>query len=60
MFTLDALGRIGFAEVILAADDGLALTKAREMNPDAVKCELWEGNRLVATLTGQELAIDPA
>ena len=48
IYAWDGLGRIDFAEAILAESDLLALAKVREMSPTTLKCELWKGNRLVA------------
>ena len=47
---VDAAGDIGLADWIEAADDGAAITKAREMKPDAQSCEVWQKTRLVAKL----------
>jgi hypothetical protein len=55
MYTLDGLGRIGFAEVVQAESDRQALAKVRRMKPTALKCELWKGNRLIASLERQDL-----
>ena len=55
MYTFDGLGRIGFAEAILAESDRQALAKLRTLRPTTLKCELWKGNRLVATLDAQNL-----
>ena len=50
LYCLDGAGRISFAEEIDAASDEEAIAAALEMKPDALKCEVWEGHRLVAAL----------
>lgn len=55
MYTLDQLGRIGFAEPIIADRDDQALAKARRLALNAKRCELWKDNRLVASLDDREL-----
>lgn len=52
VFCRDGAGRFSPAQWIRAESDELALSKAREINPDA-RCEVWEGQRLVATLQPQ-------
>ena len=58
VYSLDRAGRISFAEEIRAAGDEAAMTLARELIPNAVRCELWQDRRLVATLTDQQWTID--
>ncbi len=55
MYTLDALGRIGLAEAVIADGDSEALARVRLLAPNAKRCELWKDNRLVATLDDREL-----
>jgi hypothetical protein len=55
MYSLDQHGRIGFSEDVEAETDGAAIALLRELKPDAIKCELWDGRRLVATLKGRDL-----
>ncbi|HJU77909.1 MAG TPA: hypothetical protein VJ597_08305 [Sphingomicrobium sp.] len=55
-YCLDGAGRISFAEEIDAANDEEAIAKARELKPDAVKCEIWDDHRLVATLDLRDVA----
>lgn len=43
-------GRIDLADWIEASTDEEAILKAREMRPDATKCEVWLGTRLVAKI----------
>jgi hypothetical protein len=50
IYSLDGAGRIGFAEWLVADDDEAAVSEARRMRPDAHRCEVWDRNRLVATL----------
>ena len=55
MYSLDGLGRIGLAEAVQADTDRQALAKVRQLKPAALQCEVWKGNRLIATLEGQDL-----
>lgn len=50
LYCLSGDGHIGFADWIEAASDDEAIDKARELRPDANKCEVWHGNRLVAQI----------
>ena len=50
LYCLDGAGRISLAEWIDAADDQAAIAKARELHGAALKCEIWQGQRLVAAL----------
>jgi hypothetical protein len=43
------------AEWIYAADDEDAIRQAQTLKQDAQKCEVWDGNRLVARLESQDL-----
>jgi hypothetical protein len=56
MYSLDGVGHISFAEEIAADSDEEALSMVREMKPNALQCELWEGRRLVAELRRRDLA----
>ena len=55
MYSLDGAGRISYGEEIEAIADDEAIARVREMRPNALKCELWEGRRLVATLNERDL-----
>jgi hypothetical protein len=48
LYCLDGAGRISLAEWIEAADDEAAIAKVRELHRQALKCEIWQGQRLVA------------
>ena len=50
IYCLDRIGHIGFADWIKAASDLEAVERARTLKPDADRCEIWLGNRLVAKL----------
>lgn len=50
LYCLNGDGHISMAEWIEAPDDEGAIAKAREMRPDAHKCEIWQLKRLVASL----------
>jgi hypothetical protein len=56
LYCLDGVGTIGFAEWIEATDDGDAIRQAQEVKRGALKCEVWRGKRLVATLDGDALS----
>ena len=56
LYSLDGVGRIDLSEVIQASTDGEAVAKACELKPGTLKCEVWEGSRLVATLDAQDLS----
>ena len=43
------------AEWIDAANDNDAVRQARVLKQDAQKCEVWNGNRLVARLDSEDL-----
>jgi hypothetical protein len=53
LYCLDGAGNIGFADWIEAQDDDQAVTKARELRPDAQRCEIWLKERLIAKLNDQ-------
>ena len=52
LYCLDGAGRIGFADWIQAESDEQAITEARKLKPDMSRCEIWQRNRLVASLDG--------
>ncbi len=56
LFRLDGLGQIMLVELIRAADDCDATRQAIQLAKSALKCEIWEGRRLVRTLGRGELA----
>jgi hypothetical protein len=56
LYCLDREGRIDLAEVIHAKTDEEAVAKARRLKRHTLKCEIWQGHRLVATLTADDLA----
>lgn len=56
VYCLDGAGKVWAAEWIEAANDSAALEHARQFK-DAVRCEVWHGQRLVGRV---ELANDPA
>jgi len=51
-YCLDGAGHIGLADWIEADDDDQAIAEARKLRPQANKCEIWQGQRLVAKLNG--------
>jgi len=56
LYCLDAMGRIGLPEWFQAPDDAAAIRQAQVLRRGALKCEVWLGNRLVATLDGSALS----
>ena len=53
LYCLDGLSKVVSAEWIEAEDDGRAVELAKDMT-DAMKCELWQGDRLIARLDRKE------
>jgi hypothetical protein len=56
LYCLQSPGNLHFAEWIDARDDAEAIATARKLKKDALKCEVWQGQRLVAVLDAHELA----
>lgn len=56
LYCLDGAGKINFAEPMSAADDADAIAQAQSVKPDALKCEVWQGSRLVASLAHGDVA----
>ena len=56
LYRLDGDGRIGLAQWIEGTDDEDAVRKAREIDRNALLCEVWRGPRLVAKLEAGDLA----
>jgi hypothetical protein len=50
LYCLDGAGHISMAEWLEADTDEQAIAIAREMRPEAHKCEVWLQNRLVSRL----------
>ena len=50
LYYLDGAGRINLADWLQADSDEDAIRKAREMRPEAHRCEIWQKKRLVAKL----------
>ena len=57
---MDGAGEIGLAEWIDANDDQDAIRQAHGLKLHALKCEVWQHQRLVATLDAHDLAGRPA
>lgn len=53
LYYMDGANRISLADWIEADSDEDAVTAAREMKPEAHRCEIWLKNRLVAKLNEQ-------
>lgn len=49
LYTLDGVGKISRAETIEAQSDEDAIMIARSAKKP-VRCELWQGNRLIASI----------
>ena len=56
LYCMQSQGNLHFAEWIDARDDAEAIATARKLKKDALKCEIWDGRRLVAVLDARELA----
>ena len=56
VYCLDADGRIDLAEIIHANNDEEAIAKACDLKRLTLKCEVWRGKQLVATLNSHDLA----
>lgn len=55
-YCLDGQGSITLAEWVEAHDDSEAVTKARQLKRQTLKCEVWQHDRLVAVLDAHDLA----
>ena len=51
VYRFDGGSRIELAEWVDAADDDDAVRKAHELGKRSAKCELWQGKRLVLSLS---------
>ena len=56
LYCMDGEGHIHFAEELEASNDEEAVRKAHDLKRHSLKCELWRGERLVATLDERDLA----
>ena len=56
VYRYDGGSRIELAEWIEASDDAVAIERTRQLARQAVKCELWQGSRLVVALNLRDLA----
>jgi hypothetical protein len=56
VYRLNDGGSIAAAELIRAADDEDAVSQARKLGSNGLKCEVWQGRRLVLSLDKGELA----
>ena len=52
VYRLDGMGKVWSAEWISAESDSAALEAAREMS-NSVRCEVWQGQRLVGRINGE-------
>jgi hypothetical protein len=59
IYCLDGAGKIGLAEWIEAIDDADAIRQAHDMKPGALRCEVWLGEQLIATIDGPTTALRP-
>jgi hypothetical protein len=53
-YRLDGTGRLHDAAWFHAVNDADAIAQVSAMHPDA-KCEIWQGQRLVASISPQRL-----
>ena len=56
LYCLNDAGSISLAVEIQAGSDEEAVAKARQIEHGGIKCEVWQGKRLVATLNARDLA----
>jgi hypothetical protein len=56
IYCMDRPGHISLAQAIDAESDEQAIEKAKAAKANAIKCEVWQGKRMVATLDAQDLA----
>ena len=56
LYCLDHAGKISLAYDISASDDEEAVAEARKLRHKALKCEIWERNRLVASFDLHNIA----
>jgi hypothetical protein len=56
LYCLNGSGSIDFAEDLDAGSDDEAIAEARRRKRNALKCEVWDGSRLVAKLDAADLA----
>jgi len=56
LYCLDGAGRISLADWIEADSDEEAIAAAHRLEHGAAKCEVWQRDRLVATLDAQDLS----
>ena len=59
VYCLDGVNRVQGAEWVEAPDDEVAITLARGVMRESPKCEVWDGNRLVARLTSEDWPESP-
>lgn len=55
LYRVDGTGQIQLVELLKAGDDDDAVQQARKLGRDGLKCEVWQGRRLVTTLQSQDL-----
>jgi hypothetical protein len=55
-YCLDGAGKIKLADDFNAENDSEAIGKAKVLHRGGMKCEVWQRNRLVATLDAHALA----
>ena len=56
LYSLDEFGKISFGEELTANRDEDAIAKASDIKRRTLKCEVWQGRRLVATIDAEDLA----
>jgi hypothetical protein len=52
LYCLDGAGHIGLADWIEAESDAEAIAQARTLKNHALRCEVWQGHRLVGSFGG--------
>ena len=56
LYCLDGGGHISLAEPVEALDDAAAIVEACRVHRGGLKCEVWRGDKLIATLDARDLA----
>ena len=54
VYCMDGVNKVVRAEWVEAESDEEALSAARELMGECVKCEIWQGQRLVAKLSADD------
>ena len=56
LYSLDGSGHIGLADWLEVPTDQDAIEEAHRLKRTAAKCEIWQGARLIAALSPDDMA----